>query len=122
MRILAVDDSVSMRQTLAMVLSGENHDVHVAADGVAALNMMDCAFDLVITDINMAGMDGLELVRRIRAGDVCPYVPIIILTTESGAEKKREGMRAGATAWITKPFSKDLLLGTMAKVVHREGL
>ncbi|WP_040587962.1 response regulator [Alkalispirochaeta alkalica] len=117
-RILAVDDSVSMRHMLAMILADEGHDVVIASDGADALNRLDCAFDLIITDINMAGMDGLELVRRIRAGDVCPYLPIIILTTEGGADKKREGLRAGATAWITKPFSRDLLIGTIAKVVH----
>lgn len=118
MKILVVDDSVSMRQMLTIILSGAHHQVIDAADGTDALPKLSDDLDLIITDYNMPQMGGIEFIRRVRAGSVARVTPIIILTTESETSKKMEGRDAGATAWITKPFTRDALLTTIEKVTR----
>lgn len=116
MKILTVDDSVSMRQMTRIILSRAGHEVVDAEDGTQAMNLFDDSFDVVITDYNMPNMGGPELIRAIRNGSVNRSVPILILTTESDGSKKEEGRAAGATAWITKPFTRDALLATVNKI------
>lgn len=116
MKVLAVDDSVSMRQMVNLILAGAGHTVVLASDGIDALEKFGDDIELVITDYNMANMGGIELIRAIREGTVNRAVPIIMLTTESEADKKTEGMKAGATAWITKPFNRDSMIATINKV------
>lgn len=116
MTILIADDSVSIRQMLNLILSAEKHTVVQAVDGADALKKFGDEIDVVITDYNMPGMSGPELIRAIRSGPTNKSVPCIMLTTESEAGKKMEGMQAGATAWITKPFNRDALLMTLGKV------
>ncbi|MBL4681188.1 MAG: response regulator [Pseudomonadales bacterium] len=117
-RILAVDDSASMRQMVAFTLKGGGFDVVEASDGVEALELAkenDC--DLVLTDVNMPNMDGIELTKELRGLANYKFVPILMLTTESGMDKKTEGRAAGATGWIVKPFNPDQLLSTIKKVL-----
>jgi len=117
-KILAVDDSASMRQMVSFTLKGAGHDVKEACDGVEALRVAQAnTFDLVLTDINMPNMDGVSLIKELRALPAYKFIPMLTLTTESGAEKKMEGKRAGATGWIVKPFSPDQLLATIKKVL-----
>ena len=118
-RILAVDDSASMRQMVDLTLKGAGHDVLVAADGVEALRKASegSPVDLVITDVNMPNMDGLTLVRELRRLPQYLGVPLLVLTTESSTERKQEGRAAGATGWIVKPFDPDRLLATVDKVL-----
>jgi two-component system chemotaxis response regulator CheY len=71
----------------------------------------------VITDLNMPKLNGIDLIKKIRSGTVNKFLPIIMLTTESEAGKKEEGKKAGATAWIVKPFTPENLLETIKKVV-----
>ena len=73
--------------------------------------------DLVLTDVNMPHMDGITLVRELRALDSYKFTPMLMLTTESSPEKKKEGKAAGATGWIVKPFEPDRLLATVNKVL-----
>lgn len=117
-RILAVDDSKSIRQMVALTLEDAGHDVAQAEDGLAAL---ECArgqsFDLVLSDINMPRMDGIELIKELRAMPAFKFTPILTLTTESGADIKSKGKAAGATGWIVKPFDPDTLLATIKKVL-----
>ncbi len=116
--ILAVDDSASMRQMVAFTLKGAGHDVVEAADGVDALNKARTKkFDLVISDVNMPNMDGITLIRELRSLPAFKFTPILMLTTESTADKKQEGKSAGATGWIVKPFNPDQLLATIKKVL-----
>ncbi len=116
--ILTVDDSATVRQMTGLVLRGAGYEVIEAVDGEDALaKLKGHELNLVITDINMPKMDGLELTRRLRAQAECKFVPIVLLTTESQPEKKQEGKAAGATAWIVKPFSPDQLLAVVKKVV-----
>lgn len=117
-KILAVDDSASMRQMVAFTLKGAGHDVTEATDGVEALAAAKAGqFDLVLTDVNMPNMDGITLIKELRQLGEYKFTPILTLTTESGGEKKQEGKSAGATGWIVKPFSPDQLLATISKVL-----
>lgn len=117
-QILAVDDSASMRQMVAFTLKGAGHDVTEASDGKQALSLAKSKkFDLVLSDVNMPNMDGIALTKELRALPDFKFTPILILTTESGADKKQDGKAAGATGWIVKPFNPDQLLATVKKVL-----
>ena len=117
--ILTVDDSASLRQMVSFVLRGAGYEVTEAVDGLDALSKLNGRdLDLVLSDINMPRMDGIELTRKLRAMPQYKFVPIVLLTTESHPEKKQEGKAAGATAWIVKPFNPDQLLAVVKKVVR----
>lgn len=116
--ILAVDDSVSMRQMVGFTLKGAGHEVIEAADGVEALAIAKGrSVNLVLSDVNMPRMDGIELIRNLRTLPGYRHTPILMLTTESASNTKSEGKAAGATGWIVKPFSPEQLLGTIQKVL-----
>jgi two-component system chemotaxis response regulator CheY len=116
-RIITVDDAATMRRLIAYTLRGAGHEVLEAEDGEDALRLLGGqGIDLVITDINMPKMDGIELVRQLRAQPRFQTTPILLLTTESDPEKKKQGKAAGATGWITKPFQPDQLVAAVAKV------
>jgi two-component system, chemotaxis family, chemotaxis protein CheY len=117
-RILAVDDSPSMRDMVRIALTGAGFEVTQAADGKEALALArDAAFDLVLSDVNMPVMDGIELIRALRAESSYRHTPILMLTTESSTDRKREGKDAGATGWIVKPFDPAQLIATMHRVL-----
>lgn len=116
--ILAVDDSATMRQMVVMTLKDAGYDVVDAADGESALQLAKSkSFNLVLTDVNMPNMDGIALIRELRALPGYKFTPILTLTTESASEKKQEGKAAGATGWIVKPFNPEQLLATVKKVL-----
>jgi len=116
--ILAVDDSSSMRQMVTFTLKGAGHQVTEAADGQEALNKAKSQqFDLIITDVNMPVMDGITFIKNLRGEVNYKFTPMLMLTTESAADKKSQGKAAGATGWIVKPFNPDQLLNTVNKVL-----
>jgi two-component system chemotaxis response regulator CheY len=116
--ILTVDDSAAMRQMVLFTLKSAGYDVPQACDGVEALEMAQTStVDLVLTDVHMPRMDGITLVRELRALLNYKFVPTLILTTESSQERKMDGKRAGATGWIVKPFNPPQLLATVARVL-----
>ena len=118
--ILTVDDSASLRQAIKIALSSEGYSVTEAADGSEGLTKADAnAFDLIITDLNMPVMDGLTMIRELRAKPAHAGVPILFLTTESDANIKAQAKAAGATGWLTKPFNADQLVGVVKKVLAR---
>jgi two-component system chemotaxis response regulator CheY len=115
--IMVVDDSTSMRQMLNFTLASAGYQVVEASDGVDALTKSGLQkVDLVITDLNMPNMDGIQLIRQLRAVTQYRFTPIVLLTTESHQEKKMEGKAAGATGWIVKPFEMPQLLAVVKKV------
>ena len=118
-RILAVDDSTSMRTMVGATLQSAGHEVLCAVDGEDALRMArpGAAVDLVITDVNMPRMDGLTLVRELRQLPQYRGVPLLVLTTEASADRKNAGRQAGATGWIVKPFNPESLLATISRVL-----
>ncbi len=117
-KIMTVDDSASVRQMVSFTLKGAGYEVSEAQDGRDALNKLNGAgVQMVITDLNMPNMNGLELIKALRAKPECKFMPIVFLTTESQAEKKSEAKAAGATGWIVKPFKPDQLLAVVKKVL-----
>ena len=116
--IMAVDDSVSLRQLLARTLVEGGHKVTEAKDGVEALGFAQTQkFQLVITDVNMPQMDGLTLVKKLRELPAYKHIPILVLTTEMDPIKKKIAKEAGATGWLVKPFEPVQLLATIRKVL-----
>ena len=115
--ILTVDDSASVRQMVGFTLRAAAYDVAEAVDGCDALSKLLGEIHLIITDLNMPRMDGIELIRQIRTNSKYKYVPILVLTTESQATKKQEAKSAGATGWIVKPFKPEQLLAVVERVL-----
>lgn len=116
--IITVDDASTIRKMVGFTLKSAGHNVLEAADGADAFEALkQRSVDLVITDVNMPNMNGIELTRKLRALPNFRSVPIILLTTETDPAKKNEGRAAGATGWIVKPFSQDQLLAVVAKVL-----
>ncbi len=116
--ILSVDDSASMRQLVSLTLKTAGYDVLEAADGAEGLDKaLAATVSLVITDQNMPRMDGLALVRALRALPQYRSVPILILTTESSPAMKAQGRAAGATGWVVKPFDPRKLIEVVRKVI-----
>ena len=120
MRILAADDSASMREMVRMSLNSAGFAVTSAADGDEALRLAaQTAFDLVLLDVNMPVLDGFEVIRALRAEPDYRHTPILMLTTENSPDRKREGKSAGATGWIVKPFDPAQLIATVHRVLLR---
>ena len=117
--VLVVDDSVSMRQMVTFTLKGAGFDVVEAGDGKEAVDKLNGGAkpNLVITDLNMPNMDGISLIKAIRGMAAHKFTPVLMLTTESADDKKKEGQSAGATGWIVKPFNPDQMLATINKVL-----
>jgi len=116
--ILIVDDSLSMRQLVKMSLTGAGQEVIEACDGRDALSKLDGRkVNLIISDVNMPNLDGIGLVKAVKARNEYRFTPIIMLTTESEQAKKAEGQAAGARAWIVKPFQPQQLLAAVDKLL-----
>jgi two-component system chemotaxis response regulator CheY len=116
--ILTVDDATTIRKMVSFTLKGAGHEVLEAQDGAIALNLLRSRrVDLVITDVHMPNLNGIELTRQLRALPSFGRTPIVLLTTESDPGKKAEGRAAGATGWIVKPFSQEQLLALVAKIL-----
>jgi len=116
--IMTADDSASVRQMVSFTLKQNGYDVVEAVDGQDALTKLSSQkVDMLITDLNMPNMDGLGLIRGVRAGSLNKFIPIIMLTTESQDSKKGEGKAAGATGWIVKPFKPEQLIAVVKKVL-----
>ncbi|MBI5639101.1 MAG: response regulator [Nitrospirae bacterium] len=116
--IMTADDSASIRQMVSFTLKGAGYDVIEAIDGKDALAKIGGApVNMLITDLNMPNLDGIGLIREVRALPAYKFIPIIMLTTESQETKKQEGKSAGATGWIVKPFKPEQLLAVIKKVL-----
>ncbi|MGH6716172.1 MAG: response regulator [Bradyrhizobium sp.] len=117
--VLTVDDSPSIRQMIKVTLEPAGHAIIEAGDGVQGLaKAQSNRPDLVITDLNMPQMNGMELIRALRKQPSLTGLPIVFLTTESNDALKQEAKSAGATGWITKPFKPEQLLAVVAKLVR----
>lgn len=117
--ILIVDDSESIREVVSFTLENEGYKVLVGVDGKDALKYLDGSeIDLIITDLHMPVMDGIELIKEVRKNDKYQRIPILFLTTESQAAKKMEAKDAGATGWIIKPFVPAKLIAAINKVIR----
>ncbi len=118
--IVIVDDSESIRELLKMMLEEEGFHLLVGKDGKDALKFFNGhqPIDLLLTDLHMPNMNGMELIKAVREIPDFRYMPILFLTTETKLETKKEAKEAGATGWITKPFDKERLLSVIKKVLR----
>jgi two-component system, chemotaxis family, chemotaxis protein CheY len=118
--ILTVDDSASIRLTTRVALSNAGYKVTEAVDGNDGIaKLKGGQYDLIVTDLNMPGMDGLTMIRELRKLPAHMGVPVIFLTTESDAAIKQQAKAAGATGWLTKPFDPESLVKIVRKVLGR---
>ena len=117
-RILAVDDSASVRQMQRFVLAGAGYDVIEGVDGQDGLAQLEKgAVNLILTDLNMPKLDGIGFIKAVRASTAHRLTPIVVISTESQQERKLLARTAGATGWIIKPFTPDQLLAVVKKVI-----
>jgi len=114
--VLIVDDSASMRQLVTFALKGAGYDVVAAVNGKDALGKL-AGVSMVVTDLNMPEMDGIELIRNVRANAASKFTPVVMLTTESQESRKQEGKQAGASGWLVKPFKPEELVDVVKKFV-----
>lgn len=118
--ILAVDDSITMRQMLSIALRADGHEVIAVEDAAGALELArERRFDIVFTDLRMPRMDGIELITELRRLPGCSGAPIFVLTTESAAAPRQAAQRAGASGWIVKPVAAEALRGLVAEALCR---
>jgi two-component system, chemotaxis family, chemotaxis protein CheY len=119
-RVLAVDDSSVARRQIKEALEAAGVKVAEAAEGVEALwRAREQRFDLVITDIHMPAMDGLELIRELRKIPGYEHTPVYVLTSDGSRERLAEGRAAGATAWIVKPANMPLLVNAVVDAINK---
>ncbi|ETW13268.1 response regulator receiver protein [Roseivivax marinus] len=117
LKVLAIDDSRTIREMLRMCLAKAGFDVHTAEDGVAGLDTLrDVGPDVVITDINMPRLDGFGVISAIRAMEEWSALPILVLTTESAQDLKQRARESGATGWIVKPFDDVKLIAAIRRI------
>jgi two-component system chemotaxis response regulator CheY len=115
---MVVDDSASIRQVETAILSGAGYQVVEASNGLDALAKIGRQpVHLILTDLNMPGLDGVKLIQSVRRDPGHRLTPVIMVTTESQESKKQEGRAAGATGWVVKPFTPEQLLAVVRKVV-----
>lgn len=118
--ILTVDDSASIRMTTKIALTNAGYQVTEAVDGADGLSKAKgAAYDLIVTDLNMPNMNGLEMIEALRQSPAHTGIPIIFLTTESDADMKARAKAAGATGWVTKPFDPENLVKIVRKVLGK---
>ncbi len=117
-RILIVDDSSSMRTVAGIALRGAGYEVLEAGNGQEGLAKLDGErIHLIISDVNMPVMDGIEFLKNVKSHPDYKFTPVIMLTTEAGEDKKAAGRAAGAKAWIVKPFQPSVMLDAVSKLV-----
>lgn len=116
--VLIVDDSASLRQVVNIALKGAGYNVIEACDGKDALSKLNGEkIHLIISDVNMPNMDGITFVKEAKKLPNYKFTPIIMLTTESQEDKKKEGQAAGAKAWVVKPFQPAQMLTAVSKLI-----
>jgi len=115
--IMVVDDSASMRRVVSIALKGAGYDVVEGCDGKDALSKLTGQkVHMIISDVNMPVMDGIAFLKAVKEMPAYKFTPVIMLTTESAEEKKREGQAAGARAWVVKPFQPEQLVNAVQRL------
>ena len=115
---MIVDDSASLRQVVCIALRSAGYDAIEARDGQDALTKLTGQkVHLIVSDVNMPNMDGISFVKAVKTLPAYRFTPIVMLTTESQAEKKAQAQAAGAKAWVLKPFNPPQLLSVVQKLV-----
>ena len=119
MRVLAVDDSPTIREMVAETLKSADYEVLEAENGLEALELLrEQHVDLIISDLNMSVMDGFEFVTKVRENPNFEFTPILFLTTEASEDMKQIGREIGATGWLLKPFDPMNLIKVVRRICH----
>ena len=118
-KILIVDDSSMIRSIVSKSAKKAGYEVIAASDGQEGLDKLELERDinLILTDINMPVMDGMEMIKNIKNNDEIKYIPIVILTTETQKKMKEQARNLGAKAWMVKPFNEEVFLKAMMKLI-----
>ncbi|WP_027456867.1 response regulator [Dechloromonas agitata] len=118
--ILLVDDSATVLMSISGILAKAGYSVETAASAAEGLAKFNSGMkpNLLITDLNMPGMNGIEFIREVRKLPACKFMPILFLTTESQQERRTEAKAAGASGWLVKPATSDSLLNTIKAVIR----
>lgn len=123
-RVLVLDDSRTIRTSVKYTLEKNGYEVLLAENGVEGLKVLKENSDMrsrpkmIITDINMPKMNGIEFIKEVKKDRNFKFIPILVLTTESQANMKQKGKEAGAAGWLVKPFSPDQLSGVVKRFVR----
>jgi two-component system, chemotaxis family, chemotaxis protein CheY len=115
--ILVVDDSAAIRKAMRFILEKEGYSVNEASNGADCIKKIQPETTLIISDVNMPEMDGVEMLKKIRESGPYRTIPVIILTTVSQEEMMQKGKEMGATAWLLKPFKPENLVGVINRVI-----
>jgi two-component system chemotaxis response regulator CheY len=117
-KILVIDDSASVRQQVGLALAPIGFEVVEAVDGVDGFKHIegDAELSMVLCDVNMPRMNGLEMLEKLRDSGVRPGLPVLMLTTESQPALLKRAQAAGAKGWIVKPFKANILVATVQKL------
>lgn len=122
MNVLIVDDSPAIRGVLKRVLrntmASTTEDIYEASDGVEALaSLKEHTIGLVLSDVNMPNMDGIQLLRQIRSNREYDRVPVVMVTTDSSQHRVMEAVELGANGYIRKPFTPDIVKDKLASIL-----
>jgi two-component system chemotaxis response regulator CheY len=118
MKVLVVDDSKTTRDMVSFTLRRAGYEMIEAVDGNTAMSVLaGRAVDCVITDLNMPGKNGIDLIRDLRANPLYRTIPIVMLTTDSDEAKKEAGRKAGASHWLNKPFHPTNLVKLVSELL-----
>lgn len=121
-KVLVVDDNATIRTLSRKVLEGIGFHVEEAVDGQAGLEAAQAgSFQLILADVNMPRMDGIEMIRQVRTLPGYQRVPVLVISTENSADIMKRGKEAGANGWLVKPFQREKLLGVLEKLVRPKG-
>lgn len=116
--ILVVDDSESVRQLVGIALKNAGYDIIEAVDGRDGLSKLNGnKVNMIISDVNMPNMDGISMLKEVKQMPAYKFTPVLMLTTEAGADMKAQGQAAGAKAWLVKPFQPAILLSAVSKLI-----
>lgn len=118
-KILLIDDSPIVLTSMKKIVGHNGYDIDTSLSGEDAMEKINAGYrpDLIITDLNMPGMDGVDVIKEARGVGACRFIPILILTTESSAAQKERARAAGATGWLVKPVMPDKLFSVLNQVL-----
>ena len=118
MKILIVDDDRTTRKLLSLFLKGSGFEIATAENGLEAIEKLGAeTFHLVLTDLNMPYMDGIEFIRTMKSNPETARIPVLMITTETDEEERRRAAAAGADGYLTKPVTSDVVVGKIRQMM-----
>jgi len=120
MKVLVVDDDKTTRKMVSLILKSKGYEVVTAENGMEALQKLGLEqINLILTDMNMPYMDGIEFTKQVRATPDFSHIPIVMLTTEADEDEKKRAFEAGVDDYIVKPASGDHIVESMKRIIKK---